>query len=162
MTARSDENVIAASPFRHLTRRKVIATEAHTAYDWRIEMLVDHSAVATLPVRELGKAEQFYEGTLGLKHVGPEEPGVRVYEAGGSKIFVYESKYAGTNQATAVTWSVGDEFDAVMRTLKAKGVVFEHYDLPNMKLEGDVHVSGRMRAAWFKDPDGNINSLVNE
>jgi hypothetical protein len=39
-------------------------------------------------------------------------------------------------------------------------VTFEHYDLPNMTLKGDVHVSGGMKAAWFKDPDGNILAVV--
>lgn len=37
---------------------------------------------------------------------------------------------------------------------------FEHYDMPGMKREGDVHFAGDMRAAWFKDPDGNILSIV--
>ena len=39
---------------------------------------------------------------------------------------------------------------------------FEHYDLPNTTLKGDIHESGDTRVAWFKDPDGNILSLVNE
>jgi hypothetical protein len=73
---------------------------------------------------------------------------------------VYRSKYTGTNKATAVTWSVGDELDEIVRALKQKGVAFEHYDMPDVKLEGDVHVMGDMRNAWFKDPDGNIFALV--
>jgi hypothetical protein len=60
-----------------------------------------------------------------------------------------------------VTWNVGDQVDSVVRDLKSKGVAFEHYELPMMKHEGDVHVAGGTRAAWFKDPDGNIHSLVN-
>ena len=47
-----------------------------------------------------------------------------------------------------------------MQALKAKGVTFEHYDMPGMTREGDVHVGGKMKAAWFKDPDGNIHALV--
>jgi hypothetical protein len=47
-----------------------------------------------------------------------------------------------------------------VRELKAKGVAFEHYDLPGLKVEGDVHVGEDMRIAWFKDPDGNILSIV--
>jgi hypothetical protein len=39
-------------------------------------------------------------------------------------------------------------------------VTFEHYDLPNLTRQGDVHVAGPMKTAWFKDPDGNIFSLV--
>jgi hypothetical protein len=73
---------------------------------------------------------------------------------------VYRSKYAGTNQATAVTWVVGDEVENVVRALKAKGVKFEHYDMPGMKRTGDIHIGGEMKVAWFKDPDGNILNVV--
>lgn len=71
------------------------------------------------------------------------------------------SEYAGTNKATAVTWVVGDELDDIARSLKAKGVVFERYDMPGMTREGDLHSHGDMNVAWFKDPDGNILSLIN-
>ena len=74
---------------------------------------------------------------------------------------VYTSVYEGTNRATAATWMVGDDVTAIAEMLKAKGVAFEHYDLPGTKREGDVHVWDRGRAAWFKDPDGNILSVVN-
>ena len=75
-------------------------------------------------------------------------------------INVYRSSFAGANKATALTWAV-DDVEDVVRTLKSKGVRFEHYDLPETKREGDVHVSGDIRVAWFKDPDGNILSVVN-
>ena len=69
------------------------------------------------------------------------------------------SRYAGTNEATAATWEVPN-VDEMVNELKAKGVTFEHYDLPDTKREGDVHVAGGTRVAWFKDPDGNILSIV--
>jgi hypothetical protein len=56
-------------------------------------------------------------------------------------------------------WSVGEDLDDIVQALKRKGVTFEHYDMPGMTLEGDVHVAGDLRAAWFKDPDGNIINL---
>ena len=74
---------------------------------------------------------------------------------------VYQSQFAGSNKATAATWVVGDALKDIVRALKAKGVAFEHYDLPRTTREGDVHVSGKTRVAWFKDPDGNILSIVN-
>ena len=40
-------------------------------------------------------------------------------------------------------------------------MAFEHYDLPGMTRQGDLHVAGDMKVAWFKDPDGNIHSLIN-
>ena len=83
-----------------------------------------------------------------------------VFKSGNSTINVYRSQYAGTNKATAVTWTVGD-VEEVVRALKTKGVKFEHYDMPDMKREGDVHVAGDMRVAWFTDPDGNILNIVN-
>lgn len=76
-------------------------------------------------------------------------------------MLVYESQYAGTNKATAVTWPVGD-VEGVTRELKEKGVSFEQYDMPGMTRRGDVHVAGSMKAAWFKDPDGNIHALVSD
>jgi hypothetical protein len=83
-----------------------------------------------------------------------------VFKSGNSTINVYQSQYAGTNQATAVTWIVGEDVEEIVRALKAKGVTFEHYDMPDMTREGDVHVGGNMKVAWFKDPDGNILNIV--
>ena len=85
------------------------------------------------------------------------------YQVGPSFLLVYPSEYAGTNRATGATWAVGDDFEAVIEDLREKGVTFEQYDLPGRTTrEGDIHVMGEMRAAWFKDPDGNILSLVNQ
>ena len=125
-------------------------------------MLNEKSAMATIAVKDLKKARQFYENTLGLKRTGGEEHAAIVYGTGNGGVLVYESQYAGTNRATTVTWDVGNKVDEIVRTLKGKGVAFEHYDLPEMKREGDVHVAGSMRAAWFKDPDGNIHALVSQ
>jgi len=124
-------------------------------------MLADTNAVANLAVRDLDVARRFYEHTLGMTPVGREGDDVVAYRSGDSKFFVYRSDFAGTNQATAMTWVVGDKLDSVVRALRDKGVAFEHYEMPDMTLEGDVHVSGDLRVAWFKDPDGNILNVVN-
>ncbi len=55
---------------------------------------------------------------------------------------------------------VGDKVDEIALALKARGVQFAHYKMSQTHLEGDVHVAGERRIAWFKDPDGNILSLV--
>jgi catechol 2,3-dioxygenase-like lactoylglutathione lyase family enzyme len=124
------------------------------------DMLGSKDAAANIAVKDLAKARKFYEGTLGLKPVGTEGEEVVAYRSGSSTILVYHSQYAGTNKATAMTWTAGKELDGIVGALKGKGVKFEHYDMPGMKREGDVHVAGDMRAAWFKDPDGNILSIV--
>jgi catechol 2,3-dioxygenase-like lactoylglutathione lyase family enzyme len=124
-------------------------------------MLTDSAAIATIGVKKIDNAKKFYEGVLGFKSTGDDHEGVVAYDSGGTKLFVYESDFAGTNKATAATWVV-DDVDGTVSTLKGRGVDFEHYDFPDTKLEGDVHVSGKMRAAWFKDPDGNILAIVND
>ena len=124
-------------------------------------MLRDKAALATLPVKDIEVARTFYQETVGLTPVETEEDGVVGFKSGESTVLVYESAFAGTNRATAATWVVGEELDDVVRTLKSKGVQFEHYDLPETSRRGDVHESGHTRVAWFKDPDGNILSLVN-
>jgi catechol 2,3-dioxygenase-like lactoylglutathione lyase family enzyme len=123
-------------------------------------MLGNKDAAANIAVRNLEIARKFYEGTLGLKQVGAEGNELIAYQSGNSTLLVYRSDYAGTNKATTATWRVGDDVESIARGLKAKGVTFEHYDMPGMTRNGDVHVAGKMKIAWFKDPDGNILCIV--
>lgn len=123
-------------------------------------MLSDKVAIAMIAVRDVNAAAKFYEGTLGLSKLSSEGEEVITYRSGASRLNVYRSQYAGTNQATSVVWDVGDELDSIVATLKSKGVVFEHYDLPGLTRQGDVHSGGDMKVAWFKDLDGNILSVV--
>jgi catechol-2,3-dioxygenase len=122
-------------------------------------MLGGKDAAATLAVSDLGRARDFYENTLGLAPQ-QEVPGAVLYKSGSSVVLVYPSEYAGTNQATAASWAVGDDFDAIVQDLRDKGVTFEHYDLPETTREGDVHMTGEFKAVWLKDPDGNILNLI--
>jgi len=124
-------------------------------------MLGDKAAVANIAVTDLDRSRRFYEDTLGLRPVMAEGEELIVFQSGDTTLNVYRSKYAGTNQATALTWVAGDDMEEIMRELKAKGVAFEHYDMPDMTREGDLHVAGEMKVAWFKDPDGNVLSIVN-
>ena len=125
-------------------------------------MLADNDAMATIAVKDLGTARRFYGDTLGLKERdGSDNPEVLTYQSGSSNIMVYRSHNAGTNKATVLTWAVGGDFRRIVADLKAKGVVFERYDLPQLTLEGDVHVANDgLRVVWFKDPDGNILSIL--
>ena len=122
-------------------------------------MLGDFDAMATIAVKDLKAAKKFYEGKLGFKVVHTEGEEAIAYKSGKSQLLVYRSQYAGTNKATAATWMV-DDVEGLVKDLKAKGIAFEHYDMPGMTIKGDVHVAGKNKNAWFKDPDGNIIALV--
>ena len=124
-------------------------------------MLGTEKAYPTVAVKDIATARKFYEGVLGLREVGTEGDDFVSYRTQDSMLFVYRSRFAGNNEATVVTWTVPD-VQKTVEALKARGVAFEHYDMPGMTLEGDVHVSGRTRVAWFKDPDGNIHSVAEE
>ena len=125
-------------------------------------MLGKVNAIPMVAVKDLEIARKFYEGVLGLQKLDAGDEDVMVYRTGSSALNVYRSQYAGTNQATAVTWVVGEEIEELVRALKAKGVVFEHYDdIPKVTRHGDLHISGNRKIAWFKDPDGNILNIVN-
>jgi catechol 2,3-dioxygenase-like lactoylglutathione lyase family enzyme len=123
-------------------------------------MLANNDVIATVAVKDLAAARKFYEGTLGLKVTNAEGSEALTFQSGRSELVVYRSQFAGTNKATALNWRVGDGIDKEVAALREKGVTFEHYDMPGVTLDGDVHLMGRMKSAWFKDPDGNIIALM--
>jgi catechol 2,3-dioxygenase-like lactoylglutathione lyase family enzyme len=123
-------------------------------------MLSNTDATATVAVKDLGAARAFYQEKLGLTPVDDSEELV-VFRSGNTTINVYHSRYAGTNQATALTWEV-DDVEKEVRELKSKGISFEHYDMPDLKREGDVYVGDGVKVAWFRDPDGNILNLISQ
>lgn len=123
-------------------------------------MLGDKDVIATVAASDLAVARKFYEGTLGLKVLSVEGTEAITFEGGHSNLIVYRSQYAGTNKATALNFRVGAEMSQTVAALKQKGVTFEHYDFPGVTREGDVHLMGPLKSAWFKDPDGNIIALM--
>ena len=125
-------------------------------------MLANQNVMASIAVKDIEVARKFYGDTLGLQALSTDQEGVLTYQSGTALVVVYVSQYAGTNKATSAAWSVGDEFDSIMQALKARGVTFEHYELPGLSLQGDAHVAGDFKAAWFKDPDGNILHVLNQ
>ena len=121
-------------------------------------MLSDAKVQPMLPVKDLGKAQKFYEQTLGLKRVGEMGDEAVTYKSGATTLVVYRSEFGGTNKGTAALWEV-DDVDETVKELKDKGVKFEHYDLPGLTRKGDVHLGGPVKVAWFKDPGGTILSV---
>jgi len=121
-------------------------------------MLGKADATPMIPVTDVDRARKFYEDTLGLKIKDEWGEGVTM-ESGDTLINIYRSQFAGTNKATALTFDV-DDAEKEVGELKGKGIFFEHYDLPGLERHGDLYVAEGMKTAWFKDPDGNILSLI--
>ena len=119
-------------------------------------MLNDSAVTANVPASDLDRARRFYADTLGLTPAD-ETPGGLVYTtAGGTTFFLYQTEYAGQAGHTIALWHV-DDVAGEVRDLTAKGLVFEHYDMPGVTWEGDVaSIEGLGSAAWFKDSEGNI------
>lgn len=123
-------------------------------------MLANLDAIATVGVRDIAAAREFYTNILELQDCGSVEGDeVLMYRSGHTQIQVYRSDHGGTNKATSVTWNAGARVEEVVAGLKARGVRFEHYNMKGMRLEGDLHVGEGLKVCWFKDPDGNILSI---
>jgi catechol 2,3-dioxygenase-like lactoylglutathione lyase family enzyme len=122
-------------------------------------MLGKADATPMVAVTDLDRARKFYEDTLGLKTKDEWGEGVTL-KSGDTRINLYRSEFAGTNKATTLTFDV-DDIDKEVKELKEKGIFFEQYDLPGLQRQGDLYVAeGGFKTTWFKDPDGNILSLV--
>jgi catechol 2,3-dioxygenase-like lactoylglutathione lyase family enzyme len=124
-------------------------------------MLSEITPVSTLATADLARARTFYEDTLGLT-LQRENLGGVYYACGGGHIFVYESSFAGTNKATALSFEVAlADFDAEVAALRAKGVRFMTFELDGADWDDGVASMGdRMKSVWFADPDGNILNVA--
>jgi catechol 2,3-dioxygenase-like lactoylglutathione lyase family enzyme len=124
-------------------------------------MLSRHTPVPTLPAKDLSAARGFYEGTLGLPASREDMEGGVTYLCGGGQLFVYESTFAGTNQATAVSFDVPNtEFDDEVAELRGKGIEFVTFAADGLEWnDGVATIGGRARSVWFTDPDGNILNI---
>jgi predicted enzyme related to lactoylglutathione lyase len=125
-------------------------------------MLNQAQIAAVVPVSDVEAAVRFYGETLGLSLKARREdlPENREaeFEAGGGTLFVYESVGAGKSRHTVAAFRV-DDIDAATSSLRERGVVFEEYDLPDLKTEDGIATVADIRAAWCRDPDGNIIAI---
>jgi catechol 2,3-dioxygenase-like lactoylglutathione lyase family enzyme len=111
-----------------------------------------------LPVRDIGRAREFYEQALALP-TGEERPdGKVVYQCGGTEIALFPKPEGTKAEHTALSFRVDDILSSIAE-LESRGVVFADYDLPGFKTVGHVCVLGSEKAAWFGDPEGNILCL---
>jgi catechol 2,3-dioxygenase-like lactoylglutathione lyase family enzyme len=121
--------------------------------------MLDARVEAVIPVSDREGAIGFYGSTLGLELV-KDEPDEIVFEAGhGTKISLYESVGAGQSRATLAAFMV-DDLERSVDALRERGLEFEEYDFPKLKTANGIADLGTHRAAWFKDPDGNILALA--
>ena len=124
------------------------------------------NVAAIIPVSDTARAKEFYEGKLGLEGgFEPGEPGKTTYPcAGTSEIHVNLSPVGvGGSGATQAGWEVED-IDAVVDELAAAGVAFEAYDTDPIHTneKGIAVLFGNTRAAWFRDPDGNMLAVAQQ
>ena len=114
--------------------------------------------VPYIPVSDLARARKFYEEKLGMKVKDVSAAGV-FYDCGGSNFFMYRSGSAGTNKASLAFWNVSN-IEAEVADLRAKGIQFEQYDLPQMTWKDGIGSAPGVKNAWFKDTEGNILALI--
>jgi catechol 2,3-dioxygenase-like lactoylglutathione lyase family enzyme len=121
-------------------------------------MLKDSDTYSTIPVSDRARAKAFYSETLGFSVDRDTEGGV-MYRSGSTRFFVYPSSYKAGGH-TQMSWFVKD-IKAEVARLKAKGIQFEHYDVPGLTMVDGIAQSGPgVQTAWFKDPDGNLLGLT--
>jgi catechol 2,3-dioxygenase-like lactoylglutathione lyase family enzyme len=113
-----------------------------------------------LPAADLSRFRGYYHDRLGLDPA-EEHDGMLVYRQGSSEFEVYETDNAGTAKNTQMVWMT-DDLDAEMRRLREAGIEFEEFDIPGMKTENGVVSTDEMRAAWFRDSEGNILCITQD
>ena len=126
-------------------------------------MLEDGKVAARIPVRDLQRAKTFYEEKLGLEP-SEERPGGLLYRCRSGEFALFESAGAASGDHTQMGWEVED-IEATVEQLRARGVVFEEYDLPALRtVNGIAEVAGNYpskggvgeKGAWFRDSEGNL------
>ena len=125
-------------------------------------MLRNGRVATRLPAQDLERARAFYAEKLGLEPEEERDGGLRYLCAGG-EFALFASRGSSSGDHTQMGWEV-DDIEATVRELRARGVVFEEYDLPGLRtvdsiaeIEGNYPSKGNgERGAWFRDSEGNM------
>ena len=120
-------------------------------------MLRTSSIYAYIPASDVSRARKFYENAIGLKPKEEYAGGV-IYECGATEVFLYPTTNAGTSKASQAFWRVAD-VEAEVAELKSRGVKFEEYNFPGVKMKNGIVTGGGAKTAWFKDTEGNILAI---
>jgi catechol 2,3-dioxygenase-like lactoylglutathione lyase family enzyme len=123
-------------------------------------MLTNSPVYPTLPVVDLERAKNFYEEILGFKVIRTDpSPGAILQAGDGTSFYLYQ-RAATKADHTVASFTVSD-VGATVNELKARGVVFEEVNAPGVKTIDGVATMGELKAAWFKDTEGNLLSVAN-
>ncbi|MFD4535697.1 VOC family protein [Kitasatospora sp. NPDC058397] len=121
-------------------------------------MLGDAPLQAVIPAADLARARSFYTDTLGLK-LAEETDEELVCDCGGTQFTIYHTPSGGKAAHTLASFKVAD-LDSAMSALRERGITFEEYDFPGLKTVNGIAERDNLRAAWFKDSEGNILCLA--
>ena len=125
-------------------------------------MFKDSKAFSSFSVNDLQKAKEFYGQTLGLD-VKQTPEGLELHLADDNITFLYPKPNHTPASFTVLNFVV-DDIEEAVNELKALGIRLEHYDLPDLKTDERGIAEGEKgpMIAWFKDPAGNILSVLEE
>ena len=126
-------------------------------------MFKDTKTFSSFSADDISAAKKFYGETLGVEVSDDNEEGVLSLKLGGGSVMIYPKEDHEPASFTVLNFPVDDIEDAVAK-LKERGVRFEQYDLPGLKTDADgiSRGNGGPTIAWFKDPAGNILSVLEE
>jgi catechol 2,3-dioxygenase-like lactoylglutathione lyase family enzyme len=120
-------------------------------------MLADRRAHTTLPTLDVDRLRHWYEDVLGFTPFA-ERPGAVLYRTAAGSLFALSRAGSASAGATTQMAFTVDDIDAEVADLRGRGVVFETYQTP--ETVGGIATIGPGRAAWFKDPDGNLLAVI--
>ena len=123
-------------------------------------MFKNTEAFSSFSARDLQAEKRFYGETLGLE-VKESKEGLELNLGGGGHVFIYPKPNHSPASFTVLNFNV-DDIDKAVDELAKRGVKFEQYDGEIATDEKGIHRNGGPKIAWFKDPAGNIISVLQE
>lgn len=124
-------------------------------------MFKNTKAFSGFSVNDIGKAKQFYSEILGLEVTDELMGNIGLNINGSNKILIYPKPSHTPATFTILNFPV-DDVEKAVDELTSRGVQFEHYDMERLKTDAKGIVRGKPTIAWFKDPAGNILSVLGD